>query len=1054
LVRREGATHRFFGRHDELDRLRQISAQPIAGRSVVAVVSGPAGIGKTRLMAKLQSSLPSGFAHRLLTRCSELDATPVEPLRMLARSALGPAAAAAGPLAPWLDVMETTDLEQARRLSRTMTGDLARRLLASRTGPSLIVIDDLHWSGDPVLDFVELLAVEMSTSHQPVLLVLLSRVVPPGHPTGIRLNHLNDHVPTHRLNLEPLDEAVDAELIRACAPGASTSLVNYIRRAAGGNPLMTLATVELVRDRVVPENLRAADPRAWPSYVPDADERDPLQRWLDQLPPEVGDPCRQMAAIGHDFSAGVAAVALGRSDAEASQALDQAVSRRLLANAGAVYWFRHDLYRDYLYRSLPTSERQAVHTRLAAATLAGPMPDPEPLAAIRLARHLLNGRPGLAATPEAATALSKGARAAFSLTSWADAARFHEAHLALAGLPLASGPGGDPEATRSQFELVLETGLAHYFNHDLGAGAERLRQAIALAKELGDDARWSSALVPLLRIMNAGDPASLQRPAELPELDEFLSQPHQQLPLARVVQVRSESLITAGRVEEGEVEARRALDLARNSQDPAAIAMAGLAHGFAALTRASPWEAIDRLEPALRVARSADDRFARNTIQTRLAIAHCSAGHLKQAQVTADVAVDEASASHEFTNQALNHATLGTVAYLRGDFGYSLRLLETAASEGRRASYAPMALLVVAARVLGLLASGTRARARRAVETADNLPGTLRNALLSQIEGRPTGPFPATRLKQLTDLNAGIAAATITAGREPGAIDLGVAFELFEQALEGGMAFPATVPVSIRRALGRAYALQGRPRSALEELTEAERLARSENAFCELALTQLDAAVLNAQLGRHRDSLRNALEAKRLAQRLGMPLVAVATRRIHDDERAAGPVQPPQRVILVSDVVGSTQVSYQQGDQAYFDLVMEHHGIVRQLLATYSGVEFSEGGDSLLAWFDLATEAIDCAQAIQAQAAHRRRAGSKLAVKIGIAGGDPFFSHGRPYGTVVNRAARLAATAEASQIIIDDVTSGYADRTGQLMTNVVQLRGMEPVTVSILAPAS
>jgi class 3 adenylate cyclase len=130
---------------------------------------------------------------------------------------------------------------------------------------------------------------------------------------------------------------------------------------------------------------------------------------------------------------------------------------------------------------------------------------------------------------------------------------------------------------------------------------------------------------------------------------------------------------------------------------------------------------------------------------------------------------------------------------------------------------------------------------------------------------------------------------------------------------------------------------------------------------------------------------------------------------------------------------------------------MEHHGIVRQLLAAYDGTEFSEGGDSLLAWFESTSEAIDCARAIQAQAAARRRIGSNLAIRIGIAGGDPFFSHGRPYGAVVNRAARLATKARPHQIVMDEATANSADTAGRLVqTQVMSLRGMGPVTVGIL----
>jgi class 3 adenylate cyclase len=537
----------------------------------------------------------------------------------------------------------------------------------------------------------------------------------------------------------------------------------------------------------------------------------------------------------------------------------------------------------------------------------------------------------------------------------------------------------------------------------------------------------------------------------VPELDEFLAEPREQLPLARVIQVRSESLITAGLVDDGEIEAARALDLAERGGDRLTVATAGLAHGFAALARASPWDAIGRLEPALDAARSTGDWYIQNTIETRLAFAQCTAGHLKEAEVVAEAAAAVATANHEFSNRALAHATAGTVAYLRGDFRYSSRLLETAASEGRRAAYAPMVLFVLAAQVLGLFATGARDQAWHAIESANDLPRSLRRALRAVVGRDPGGGPPAERFKGITDLNVGIAAATVTARSELVPGDLGAIVELFEQAIDGGLAFPATVPISVHRALGRTLTLQGRLQAARDQLAEAERLCRSEDAFCELTLALLQAAQLDDRLGRREQSLRQALAAQRLAQRLGMPLAMAAARCVNAEGRAATTVHPPQRLILVSDIVGSTAVSHELGDRAYFDLVMEHHGIVRQLLAAYDGTEFSEGGDSLLAWFESTSEAIDCARAIQAQAAARRRIGSNLAIRIGIAGGDPFFSHGRPYGAVVNRAARLATKARPHQIVMDEATANSADTAGRLVqTQVMSLRGMGPVTVGIL----
>lgn len=261
---------------------------------------------------------------------------------------------------------------------------------------------------------------------------------------------------------------------------------------------------------------------------------------------------------------------------------------------------------------------------------------------------------------------------------------------------------------------------------------------------------------------------------------------------------------------------------------------------------------------------------------------------------------------------------------------------------------------------------------------------------------------------------------------------------------------PRTTPILLRRALARSrFGVEGVD-DGLDHLAQAERWPRAQDCRCELGLTMLEAAMANASRGFEEETMGRALEAYVFARRRGMPATKAAARRLHRRNRPE-PETGRQRTILVSDVAGSTVVGHCLGDQAYFELVMEHHALVRQLLGTHGGTEFSEGGDSLLAWFDAASDALDCGIAIQAGAARRRRTGSLLETKVGVAQGRPFFSQGRPYGSVVNRASRLAAFARANQIAIDEATiSGIDSDPTDLRTTTVDLRGLGRETVGII----
>jgi adenylate cyclase len=124
--------------------------------------------------------------------------------------------------------------------------------------------------------------------------------------------------------------------------------------------------------------------------------------------------------------------------------------------------------------------------------------------------------------------------------------------------------------------------------------------------------------------------------------------------------------------------------------------------------------------------------------------------------------------------------------------------------------------------------------------------------------------------------------------------------------------------------------------------------------------------------------------------------------------------------ILITDIVGSTDVSVALGDIAYHRLVTEHHRLVREQLERFGGHEFSEGGDSLLAWFDDANAAIGSAMAIQDEAERGAQNQSGLSIRIGLAGGHPLVVEGRPYGSVVNLAARVTSSAGSGEVVAED----------------------------------
>ncbi len=146
--------------------------------------------------------------------------------------------------------------------------------------------------------------------------------------------------------------------------------------------------------------------------------------------------------------------------------------------------------------------------------------------------------------------------------------------------------------------------------------------------------------------------------------------------------------------------------------------------------------------------------------------------------------------------------------------------------------------------------------------------------------------------------------------------------------------------------------------------------------------------------------------------------------RILDDFRPAGGASLGAdgarfRTILFTDLAASTATTQRLGDSASQDLVRAHNEIVRPALAAHDGYEIKHTGDGIMAWFPAASNALDCAQAIQH--AVTDLANPDLGVKIGLNAGEPIAEEDDLYGTAVQIAARVTDQAAAGEIVCTNV---------------------------------
>lgn len=129
------------------------------------------------------------------------------------------------------------------------------------------------------------------------------------------------------------------------------------------------------------------------------------------------------------------------------------------------------------------------------------------------------------------------------------------------------------------------------------------------------------------------------------------------------------------------------------------------------------------------------------------------------------------------------------------------------------------------------------------------------------------------------------------------------------------------------------------------------------------------------------------------------------------------------QTIMFTDLVSSTKLTQQLGDEGAQDIVDRHDGIVRRALADYQGREIKHTGDGIMATFSSAVDAARAARTLQ-----RELTDSKIHARVGLNSGEPVEQDGDLFGTAIQLAARVCDHANASEVlatvVVRDLTAG------------------------------
>jgi predicted ATPase len=354
-------------RDAELARLSALLEQAHAASGAVVTISGPAGIGKTQLLAavhrlagdrgfrslrargrELEADMAFSVVRQLLEQ-PVLSASTAERRRILA----GPARAGAGALGLAAGDSPSSDFAAVHGLY-WLCANLAERK------PLLLTVDDLHWVDGPSLSWLAYLGPRCAES---AILVILT--VREGDPRG-RANSVAaaaDDSSVHRMGLSALNVASVAALVRAeLGPTASAGFCSACWELAGGNPLYVRELLAAARN----ERLSGADDdvTALRTLASSAVGASVLGR-LARLGSDAVSLAQALAVLGSQTEVGVAAELAGLDPAAAELTADRLVAAQILAPTRPLDFF-HPLIGEAAYADQALGARRLAHRRAAA----------------------------------------------------------------------------------------------------------------------------------------------------------------------------------------------------------------------------------------------------------------------------------------------------------------------------------------------------------------------------------------------------------------------------------------------------------------------------------------------------------------------------------------------------------------------------------------------------------------------------------------------------------------------------------------------------------------
>lgn len=126
-----------------------------------------------------------------------------------------------------------------------------------------------------------------------------------------------------------------------------------------------------------------------------------------------------------------------------------------------------------------------------------------------------------------------------------------------------------------------------------------------------------------------------------------------------------------------------------------------------------------------------------------------------------------------------------------------------------------------------------------------------------------------------------------------------------------------------------------------------------------------------------------------------------------------------RRVVMFTDIVGSTEMTSRLGDARATDMVRAHDAVVRREIGVDKGREVKHLGDGIMAVFSDERDAVHCGCAIQRGVAEFNQSSREpLCIRIGLHAGEPVEDNNDLFGCTVQLAARICADAPLDAVVV------------------------------------